>query len=231
MLPALALSAVVRAQFGVKQGVRTHLVDVGGDRAIVVAHGNPSTSIDWARSLHVPRHIQLPRRGNTHLVGEIEMWMRWIRDNYDNLPDYTIFSDDRGPHAWHSKATWRTDLLHRKPCDTHMLGKQLYDRNLKGCFLRSWELGGCASQTWQCATTLLAWFERAYDRSLHSPVCCSVMIVSRNAIRQHLWVTYDFVVKMLQTHMTGHPDLCASGYWGYALERIGHIIFSLPGCG
>ena len=219
------------AVFGDRQGVRKHLVDVGLDRAIVVAHGNPATSIDWVPSLQVPHHIQLPRRGNTHLVAEIEMWMRWIRDHYDTVSEHVVFLDDEGPRGWHAGSTWRNEVLQSRPCDVHMLGKKLPDRNLRDCFLRSWDWDGCASQTWQCATTLLAWFERPYSKSLHSPVCCTDMVVSRRAIHQHSLATYDYVVKMLQTHMTGHPDLCASGYWGYALERIGHIIFSLPGCG
>ena len=223
------ITPLIHGVFGDRQGLAHPLAPT---RELVVAHGNPKTSTSWIKSLGLTAHLMTPSGANSHNMAEVEMWMRWIRDHYEVLPDYTVFLDDQGPAAWHKPVGWRQGVLRAEPRDTFSLGVVTGDHNLRNCYFKyppsasTWSRN-CERETWQCAYTLLQWFHKFYNRTVHSETCCTDMVVSRKAILQHSKETYEFVVTSLGNNRQGHPLLCASGKWGYALERMGSIIWSL----
>jgi len=187
------------------------------DAHVVIAHYKEN--LNWIKKLRYP-HTVISKHGIPPEVPpnrglEASSYLCWINDNYDRLPEHTIFLHGHET-AWHcreSMASVVNNLVFRLPYEN----------------LNDFGPGNMPPPTEEHAgkPVYLSSFERmseimgeSIDASRVVFCCCSQFYVHRNSIRRHSKQVYSELIEWLMT--TDIP----SYFTGRAFEATWHLIFT-----
>ena len=67
----------------------------------------------WAGGFGIPVEI-VESEHMVHSTAEVVAWLKYIVENYENLPEHVVFLTDSGPD-WHSKPDWSSRIKNAAP--------------------------------------------------------------------------------------------------------------------
>ena len=67
----------------------------------------------WAGGFGIPVEI-VESEHTVHSTAEVVAWLKYIVENYENLPEHVVFLTDSGPD-WHSKPDWSSRIKNAAP--------------------------------------------------------------------------------------------------------------------
>lgn len=196
--------------FGDREGVARAL------RRVVVANNfRPPIALTWVKHLGIPYDIVKPEIATTHNIGEAYAYMQWIVENYDKLPEYTVFLSDAGPHHWHVVQSWYPLVKSAQPRCYEASGTSLPEK-WRRCYLVD-----CLHDEWPCMRNILSAFNLTFDRKQIDLVQGNEFVLADKAVRSHPKNEYQHMIAM----MRDKSNSCSSQKWGYALDRLKRLIW------
>lgn len=181
------------------------------DRAVVIASIKKSYSCAYMPSELPCYNVYKPEV--TKSQGEMFMWLTWIIEHYDNLPNYVALLHD-GVKQWHHTSRYNEFIKYAKPQNRLALGLTQIDGN------------HVAADEEQCVYRILHVVNKKYSKHRNDGYCCTESILSRQTIEQYPKEAYQEWLDMLKD--IGNQQMrgkCIK--YGYAWERAMSNVFGV----